>query len=263
LPVTLQFKSFIGTHDGDWEDTSFNRHDSVEITLIMDGSGLFRWGSCQFPVDAGQVILIPSDILHSFHAVTAIRFGVLLVDGLPPDIQKIFNHLLMEQQPRIISLSQLDKEQYELLFRQWLRIAFLPLKEPDKTHLAWIQVLLLFLQEHSHSSPQALSTAHIADFIRQNMQMGLQISELAIMAGLTEDGLRKRFLKVYGMTPKHYQQTCRLVEAKWLLNSSDKDMQAIAEMIGFSQLHSFSSWFKDLEGSSPSEWRKSQRLYHN
>lgn len=263
MPDQLQVRGFIGTHDHDWEDPSFFCHDSVEITFIMEGSGLFRWGSHQLFIHAGQVILIPSGIMHSFHAVTAIRFGVLLVDGLPPAIQKHFDHHIQDQLPRIISLSQLDKEQYESLFRQMLRIAFLSLKEPRQTQLAWIQVLLLYLNEHSHSNQQALSIVHIADYIRQNMQLGLRISELAHVAGLTEDGLRKRFLKVFGMGPKHYQQTCRLVEAKWLLNSSEKDMQTIAEMIGFSQLHSFSSWFKEIEGTSPSEWRKLQRLYHN
>jgi len=70
-------------------------------------------------------------------------------------------------------------------------------------------------------------------------------------------------MKVHGMTPKQYQQMSKMTEAKWLLSSSDKDMQAIAEAIGFEQLHSFSTWFKKLEGSSPTEWRKAQRLFHN
>jgi hypothetical protein len=165
-----------------------------------------------------QVILIPSLIMHSFHAVTAIRFGVLLVEGLSPDTQKLFDQLIKEQHPRIISLSQLDKEQYETLFRQMLRIAFLSLKEPSQTQLAWIQVLLLYLHEHSHSNQHSLSIAHAADYIRQNLQ---QFTFGACREGIDRGWISQTFRK-YTAWSEALSQTCRLVEAKWLLNSSDK-----------------------------------------
>ena len=124
-------------------------------------------------------------------------------------------------------------------------------------------MLLLFISEHSQADHQALSITHIADYIREHLHMGLQIADLAGMASLSEEGFRKRFYKVFGMTPKQFQQQCKLTESKWLLSSTEKDMQAIAESIGFTQLHSFSAWFKKLEGSSPSDWRKNQRLFHH
>jgi len=263
MNTELKVRSFIGTHDKDWEDPQFFRHDSLEITVVLEGSGLFRSENDECTIHTGQIILLPSDVLHSFHAITPIRFGVLLIDGLRGEGKRLFDQLLPNQAPRIISLSRLDLEQYDLLFRQWLRTAHSPLKEPVSNYRAWIQILLLFIYEHSHSNQQALSVYHIADFIRENVQTGISIAELAKLAGLSEDGLRKRFFKIYGMTPKHYQQMCRLSEAKWLLNASDKDMQEIAEAIGFVHLHSFSSWFKESEGVSPTEWRRLQRLYHN
>ncbi|MEC0227601.1 helix-turn-helix domain-containing protein [Paenibacillus alba] len=259
----LQIRSFIGTHDKDWEDPSFFRHDSLEITVILEGRGLFRYQDRQFDVDTGQVVLIPSDFPHSFHAVTAIRFGVLLMDGLPMGTRVWFDKLITGNVPRIISLSRLDREQYELLFRQWLRIYSAPLKEREENYLTWIQVLSLFIYEHSQSEQQALSITYAADYIRQNLQRGIQISDLAQIAGLSEEGFRKQFHKVYGMTPKRYQQKSKLTEAKWLLSSSDKDMQSISELIGFSGLHAFSGWFKKLEGQSPTEWKKLQRMYHH
>ncbi|MFD0713513.1 helix-turn-helix domain-containing protein [Paenibacillus sp. GCM10027626] len=259
----LYIRSFIGAHDSKWEDAQYYEHSSLEITLIMEGSGYFRWADKQASVEMGQIVLIPSFLAHSFHACAPIRFGVLLIDGLSGQAAQWFHQLLPgPQQPGIITLSPLDQEQYELLFRQWLRTASTPLKDPEASRHAWLQVLLLFIYEHSHASRQALSVSHIADYIRQHLQTGLQISELAKLAGLSEEGLRKRFVKVFGMTPKHYQKMCRLAEAKWLLAASDRDMQAIAEAIGFSQLHSFSSWFKEAEGVAPTEWRRQQRLYH-
>jgi transcriptional regulator GlxA family with amidase domain len=81
---------------------------------------------------------------------------------------------------------------------------------------------------------------------------------LAQSASLSESGFRKLFKKAYGVTPKQYQQSCRMTEAKWLLRSSGKSIQGIAELIGFKNMHSFSTWFQQQEGKPPSEWRKMQ-----
>ncbi|UVI29665.1 helix-turn-helix domain-containing protein [Paenibacillus spongiae] len=256
-------RSFIGAHDKDWEDDSQWSHRDAEITIILEGTCRFRRGDDERLAESGHVILIPPNLPHSFHAVTPVRFGVLLIDSLPPGVRELFDRLIIGGAPRIIALSRLDQDHYERLFREWLRVRSAPLKEPERNYIVWIEMLLLFLNEHCHPDQQARSVAHIGDYIREHLQVPLQISALADMAGLSEDGFRKRFYKVYGMTPKQYQQSCKLAEAKWLLSSSDKSMQAIADLIGFSQLHSFSLWFKKLEGCPPTEWRTRQRLYHH
>lgn len=225
----------------------------------MDYLGTDR-KSCLWKQD--KLFLYLLNVPHSFHARSPIRFGVLLIAGLPLESQINFNVLIQGGSPTIITLSQMDQELYEALFRQWLRVITSSLKEPEKSYQAWIQVLLLFLYERSRYNRLAISVRHAADYITQHLQLNLHISDLASLAGLSEEGFRKRFYKVYGMTPKQFHQMKRLDEAKWLLSASDKDMQFIADSLGFSYLPSFSTWFKKLEGTSPTEWRKEQRLYH-
>lgn len=258
----LAIRSFIGAHNKEWEDQRLWSHQELEMTIVLEGRGRFRQEERESVVEAGQVVLIPANVPHSFHATTAIRFGVLLMDGLPAKARELFDRLTRDGHPRIISLSRMDQEHYERLFREWLRVRSAPLKEPERSYLAWMEVLFLFLTEHSYTDQQALSISHIGDYIRQHIQDSIAISALAEMANLSEDGFRKRFHKVYGMSPKQYQQVCRLTEAKWLLSSSDRDMQSVANLVGFSRLHSFSLWFKKLEGCPPSEWRARQRLHH-
>lgn len=262
MTEAISIRSFIGTHGADWEDPRMFSHVSLEMTNILEGSGRFRWADRELPVETGQIVLIPPDVPHSFHAATPIRFGVILIEGLPADTRRLFDRLVPNGEPAVITFSRFVQEQYEQLFRQWLRVTASPLKEPERHYDAWLRVLLLFVAEHSRSDRRSLSVARVADYIREHLKSGVAVSELAALAGLSEEGLRKRFLSVYGMTPKQYHQMCRLTEAKWLLSSTEKDMQAIARSIGFDRLHSFSAWFKRQEGLSPSDWRKRQRLYH-
>ncbi|MCD9020920.1 helix-turn-helix domain-containing protein [Cohnella silvisoli] len=259
----IHIRSFIGTHDKDWEDDGFYQHEALELSVVLEGRGMFRCPESDYPMEAGQAVLIPPGVPHSFHAVTAIRFGVLLMNHIPLDLRSLFYSLLQGHSPTVIALSPMDKEQFEQLFRQWLRVFSTPLKEPGRTHLAWIQVLLLYLIENSRNDQQALSIHLVADYLREHLTSGVHIADMATLAGLSEEGLRKRFYRIYGMTPKEFHHRCRLSEAKWLLSSTDKDMHTIAMAIGFSQQHSFSAWFKKQERFTPSEWRKQQRIDHS
>lgn len=258
----LTVRSFIGSHSADWEDAQMFQHDSVEITAILDGSGFFRWNQGRCLVESGQVVLIPCRLWHSFHASSPIRFGVLLIDDLPPSLDDLFARLTVPNEPQIITLSTIDRDIYKQLFHQWLRVAFETLKEPQLNQEAWIRVLLLFLFEHSHSSEVRLSIPQVADFLRTNLNTAVTVAQLASDAGLSAEGLRNQFRKSYGITPKQFQQLSRLTEAKWLISSAERDMASIASELGFSQIHSFSTWFKKMEGVSPSFWRKAQRAQH-
>lgn len=258
----LQVRSFIGSHPATWEDPQMFQHDSVEVTAIMQGKGRFRWNQRETPVEEGHVVIIPPRLLHSFHADSAIRFGVLLVENVTPVIRSTLSKLVKADTPRIIRLAPIDSNEYNTLFQRWLRVAFSTLHEPELTYAAWIQVLLLFLFERGQAPEARLSVAQVADFLRTHLDTNVTVAQLAKQAGLSEEGLRSQFRKMYGTTPKQYQQRCRLTEAKWLLGASEREMSSVSSDLGFTHLHSFSTWFKQLEGISPSEWRKSQRALH-
>ncbi|VTR63087.1 Uncharacterised protein [Actinobacillus pleuropneumoniae] len=129
------------------------------------------------------MVLIPSEVPHSFHALSPIRFGVLLADRIPSEVKELFDRLIQDGRTRIIALSRLDRDRYERLFREWLRIRSAPLKDPIRNYAVWVELLLLFLNEHAHSDHQALSISFIGDYIRQHIQDPVHVSALAEMSG--------------------------------------------------------------------------------
>jgi AraC-like DNA-binding protein len=244
----------------DWQDPGYHHHPSLEISILMEGKGVFQWKDKIEMLEAGNVVIVPAFLEHRFEGIGKNRYGVTHLENIPGKLAEMLKGLVRDEKPTVFALSPLDKERYERLFREWLRIMSSPLKEKVWTDTAWSEVLVLFLLEHSQADRAALSIAKAGDWIRENLQHGVQISELAELAGMTESGFRRLFEQIYKLSPKQYQQQCRMAEAKWQLSSSEKDMLEIADLIGFSRQHSFSLWFKKLEGVAPSEWRRLQRM---
>ncbi|MFD0715396.1 helix-turn-helix domain-containing protein [Paenibacillus sp. GCM10027626] len=259
MHTELQVRSFIHTSDIEWRDPGFHQHSSLEIEFVLEGRGLFEWRQGRLPLEMGHIVIIPAKTDHRFEAYGKNRYAVIHLEHVPSSISELLTKLSPEQDsPTFFTLSRLDKERFERLFREWIRIKASHLNEQARTYRAWMEVILLFLLEHSYKDQQSFTIAKAADYIRENLQEGVQISALAEMAGFSETGFRRLFEQVYHMSPKQYQQQCRMAEAKWLLSSSDKEMMEIALQIGFTRLHSFSQWFKQTEGVSPTEWRKLQ-----
>lgn len=260
MQASFVTRSSIGTYNEDWHDVGFHRHPTLEISVVLEGRGLFEWTERQAFIETGHVIVIPPELPHRFAAVTKVRFGVFHLKDVPAQLAELLRGFSCGDQPKIFALSRIDKDRYERLFREWLRVKSSSLKNRETTCAAWVAVLVLFLQEHSQTDLQAMTITKAADYIRQNLRHNVHISDLAELAGLTVAGFRRVFERMYHMSPKQYQQQCRMHEAKWLLSATDKDMKEIAEQVGFSRMHSFSQWFKTMEGVSPSVWRKRQQM---
>lgn len=254
----------IGTYSEEWHDVGFHQNTTLEIEIVLEGRGLFEWPERKAFIETGHVVIIPPGISHRFAAVTKVRFGVLHLQGMPPALREVADKLARGyEQPRIYALSRIDRDRFEKLFREWLRVLASPLKEPQRTHAVWAELLLLYLYEHSQTDLQAMTITKAADYLRENLRQNVQVADLAELTGLTVAGFRRTFEKMYRLSPKQYQQQCRMQEAKWLLSATDKDLNEIAEQVGFHRLHSFSQWFKCAEGTSPSLWRKRQKTMHD
>ncbi|RKN75993.1 helix-turn-helix domain-containing protein [Paenibacillus ginsengarvi] len=256
----FHIRSFIGTFNEDWYDVGFHQNTTLEIEVTLEGRGLFEWPERKVFVETGHIVVIPPGISHRFAAVTKVRFGVIHMQGMPPALQEVADKLTRGcLTPRIFAMSRIDGDRFEKLFREWLRVLASPLKEQERTRAVWAELLLLYLHEHAQTDMQAMTITKAADYLRQNLRESVQMTDLAELSGLSVAGFRRTFEKIYRLSPKQYQQQCRMQEAKWLLSATDKDLNEIAEQVGFYRLHSFSQWFKSVEGTSPSLWRKRQK----
>jgi AraC family transcriptional regulator len=225
-------------------DMGFHRHGAYEIAVVLSGRGIFQFEDSISNLEDGDVVLIQPDLLHRYTAVSPIRFGVFQIENMPQAQIELFGQLVTGPHPVIINLARLELEQFESLFKHWLRIASQPLKEAERYSQTWLDLFLYFLlQQQHHPAGQVLSVRASAEYIKENLDKELQIKELTRRTGLSESAFRNQFKEAYGLTPKQYQQQCRLIEARWLLRSSASSVGEIAQQLGFSSIHSFSAWF--------------------
>jgi AraC-like DNA-binding protein len=71
---------------------------------------------------------------------------------------------------------------------------------------------------------------------------------------------RKMFKKYTGVPPVQYHLDLKILRAKEMLLYDDKSIKEISYDLGFQSIYYFSRIFKNKQGVSPSEMRKSMKL---
>ncbi len=84
----------------------------------------------------------------------------------------------------------------------------------------------------------------------------LDVSAVAAIAGVSPAHFTRTFREVFGETPHRYLQRRRVERAMHLLRATDTSVTDICFDVGFGSLGTFSRTFKDIVGSSPSEYRR-------
>jgi len=98
------------------------------------------------------------------------------------------------------------------------------------------------------------------DYIQRNICENITAQDAARHAGLSLRVLQKRFKAELEQTPARYIQHTRIEQAKTMLETTDRSVDDIAELVGYSHGLSLSKTFKALTGESPVKYRRKHRL---
>lgn len=123
---------------------------------------------------------------------------------------------------------------------------------------AILKNILVKLYRHSLASTENSATAisRVMDYIKNNYPNPLNNEMLSSMSGYHEYHLNRLFVKYTGTSIHKYILNIRINEAKKLLLTTEHSLATIAEEVGFNSNTHFSSYFKQVMGISPLEFRK-------
>jgi AraC-like DNA-binding protein len=85
----------------------------------------------------------------------------------------------------------------------------------------------------------------------------LDIAALARVAHVSEAHFIRTFKATFGETPHRYLQRRRVERAMFLLRESDRSITDTCMEVGFTSLGTFSRTFREIVGTSPSDYRAS------
>lgn len=96
-------------------------------------------------------------------------------------------------------------------------------------------------------------------YVAANVDRKLSVAKLAKTFSISESHFRLLYRKRMGKSIGSYISESKLLRAKSLLASSDMDIAGMAAECGFGDIYSFSRFFSNSTGESPSKFRKKLR----
>lgn len=119
-----------------------------------------------------------------------------------------------------------------------------------------LQQLLLEMYNASRAGDSGDVIDQLIRAIKARLEHWWTIKELASMANLSDDQLRRRFLERTGLLPKNYLEQLKMRKAAELLRDGRLRQQEVAHLLGYRDNFHFSRRFKNAIGVSPSRYRR-------
>lgn len=250
-------------------DAPYHFHPEYELTLITKGSGLRYVGSRIERFEAGELVLLASNVSHCWInnpselnesvSATIIQFHPDLLKNTIfsiPEFEKL--RRFMEQADSFV----IKKHGLEAYLN-----GFANLDAPSK-FLRLVELLNKLIEHPKEKLVKNILPAHNSQerfqlvfmYIIENFRQAISLNTVAEIAKLSPSSFCRFFKKYTGKTLIQVLLDYRLEAASQLLLSSEKRINEIAFECGFEDIPYFNRAFKKWKGESPSSFRKSQNI---
>ncbi len=209
------------------------------IAFRIAGQGNFRIENTAFTANQGDVSYFPAGIGYDVEYKNSEIFLIHLTDcnySVPENLQ--LHH------PEYISLL------FKQLLEQWNDGCSMNTAKANVYHL------LAKIDEDNFSNiDDAFARCNL--YIQAHfLEPALRIPDICRHGHISEAGLYRYFISLYGISPKQYILKLRLNVAIELLLQGNKSVQEIATETGFEDAKYFSRIFKKQFGVPPSQYRE-------
>ena len=237
--------------------------DFTEVLLMEEGSARFLIGETTYEVQAGDLLVFNSGVVHDELSDTAFGSSCIAVGGLRlPGLRE--NALVPDDAPAVYhtgeELTDL-RALYQIIYR------YLSEDRPDcevfchRLMLALLDRVLTIsgsasLRVPSNPEPASLGK-QVQDYIDAHFSEPLTLQQLGEALHASPYYLSHAFKEASGYSPRQYLLRRRIGEAQNLLISTDLPIARIAEMVGYDTQNYFDQQFSKHTGMPPRKFRQS------
>ena len=254
----------------------FHFHNCLEIAICEEGAMSWNLEGRSFPIQAGQICLIPPFITHysvflpdDGHRLCRYLFfnpeellQPILTGGIPQD----FLWYRFSQAPFVLS-GDSDPEIVSVINKIVSEIQTMkPFYQNEIRSL--VQYLMILLCRHFRKSrsdsdydiPTIRSQIFpVISYIDSHYSQKISIKSLANLCNMTQAQLSSSFQKAFGKTLLQYLRQVRIQKSCSLLDRTDDSILTIAYASGFSSISSFNRSFQELLEKTPAAFRNERR----
>lgn len=255
-------------------------HKELQLCSILTGRVRFSINQKEVEADAGDVIFINSQVIHSATSISdsedasycCINFAYEMVGGFHGSLMErdfVLPFLSNEQNDYLLFTEMSEEGAGKEISSKMLHIRKL-FKEtnPEKYFDIFAQLVLIWKQlvRHLHKTEGQRSTRRPEDyetsrkvisFIEDNLGKKLTLELIAKEVCLSKWECSRRFKRVAGESVWSYLISARMAKALELLLYSRKSIERIGFEVGFPNVNLFIRQFKKEFGTTPGQFRKS------
>ena len=253
--------------DNNWYYDRHSHADLAEIMFVEKGLAEYTLDNVSYVLEAGDIAIINSGTVHSESTVHgselklwALSTQNLSFFGLGP------NKLIRDDMSPIVKAG----ESYQYLIGRFERLhnerKFPQMHSDEICQYIFADIILnlsRILNNIDTKMPRRSNVTLVNDvkaFIDVNYGTSITLDMLSQHFFVSPSYIAHEVKKEMGISPINYLISRRIGEAQRLLLSTDSTITAIAEQVGYDNIHYFSKLFSKRIGCSPVEFRAKYQI---
>ena len=249
-------------------DVSLHTHDFHQLIYCKKGGGYITIGNTRYKALPGHVYISKQGSLHSIETspdmhLLEIKFFAEdpIISQLPTefDLSKLSfaREMLITSGEEGIKGALHSDEAANCAFKLFL-IHTLRIFSPDRSDSRPYAHSAILNSPENENESRDIQILNLRYYIDDRLGEKITLEELAGEVNFSKAYFIKRFNLLFDMPPMRFINLRRIDRAKRLMQQTELSLSDIAQKCGFASLHYFSRIFKNFEGISPNEYRKSR-----
>lgn len=236
-------------------------HSYIELVHVMQGTLRMQIGSNLYTLYKGDFAVIFPNVQHDYQTLSDSTHTALAICNCVLSLLPLHKTILLQNRPEnpILKASNAHAD------LQWIEDRLFSVNPHDENTIFVASLFSLFLchcypyldmkpfklEQSSHTM-----TEEIISYISSHSLENISLEQISLHLGISRFKLSRFFTNTLKVSFPDYLKKTRINNAEHLLISTNKEITNIAYECGFNNQQGFNRAFKEVEGITPSAFRR-------